>query len=227
MTYSQLWYYLPTHFRIPNPSRELSRIAVRIDGSVWVMPRGYLPHNLIADLVAAGGRVGTLDYAEYQSDAILQLVRAALEKEVSRITEALATSQRSNAHRADINSTGPERDHFRKRSLGNLSRARRLLRDVTSAIERFGMDGLSGSLAGAWAAVEARRIEMEVRAKAYARMTAELNARPDANGQGLAAEARSNTLPPMIGAGYLEDHATSQQMLDAAQGVAEAWSSGS
>lgn len=198
MSYSQLWYYIPSDLRIPNPSPELRRVAVRIDGSVWVMPRGMLPWGLIHDLSNQGARVGTLDYADHQSDEILKLVRAALEKEVERIGDSLARSERSNARRADTNASGPERDNYRKRGLANLSRARRLLRDVTSAIERFGLEELRGSLSGAYAAVEARRVEMEVRAERYARAAGALSAVSHPVAQGLAVEARAETLPPQI-----------------------------
>src|SRR3989304_3053538 len=90
-----LWYYLPTALGIANPSVWLRRFAVRVDGSVWIVPEIRVPKIMpwVDDVNNTGkARASVVRYDLDEEEKIRQTAQITLEAEAARIIASLDAS---------------------------------------------------------------------------------------------------------------------------------------
>lgn len=84
---AQLYYRIPSGNKIKNPSKLLHKVAVRVDGSVWIVAQAGIPDAaaIVESLRAKGADAGLVYYREDQADAVRALAVEGLRAEVDDI----------------------------------------------------------------------------------------------------------------------------------------------
>lgn len=85
---AQMYYRIPSGSKLRNPSWRLHKIAVRVDGSVWIVAHAGVGEAaaIVEELRARGADSGLLYYREDQVDAVHALALEGLRAEVENIS---------------------------------------------------------------------------------------------------------------------------------------------
>jgi hypothetical protein len=199
-----LIYDIPEKSRVPNPSRRLRPIAVRVNLSCWVVREGDIPYALLHEMARGGA---TWHVVRFDASEGAKLVGMAVEAIKRDIRDAMRRANRSAdaaAQKLDPAAEDPTevKRRYAERARPVVRRLLRLLADVRKAAERFGIEPESVSLADAHAAVSALQAGMLARARAYGEAVEQARMLGDA---AMAGAAAADLVPAGILADDIDD----------------------
>lgn len=206
-----LFYDVPTNADLDHPSQWLRGIAVRLNGSVWLMHESDLPSFRVLEMEREGVDWFTLPVDTTDAEHILKIVTKKL---VSEIREVVASAQ-SNCDTASLRAerskkTAKEVEKgYRYRCNAIIKDAGKKIQQYRKAAQRFGVSPESLRLPGARQTMESLRSAVLEKCRAYAEAAREVEARSP--GSPMAKAARKGQVPAAILADYAQDNARTRQ----------------
>lgn len=203
-----LTYDIPENSGIPNPSRRLRRLAVRVNLSVWVIPKHSIPYNYLNGMMERGAVVHLVKFDDTEGGRLVAMAVDAIRRDIrTSLDRARGSSHRLNT-RLDGSAEGAEavaqHKRFRRDTAQVVSRLRRMLKDFEAVAERFGITRDQIGLGAAVAATQAIGAGFKTRARVYAQGIRELEAYAGAD-DGMVRAMKADAVPHAIAADYLED----------------------
>ena len=184
----------------PNPSPILRRRAVRINLSVWVVPVGAEPWNMLHAMTEVGVTWHLTKFAAEEGANLVALAQSALLKEVAE-AEKRAADSLGRMETIHAISDKPERnDTFLRSAKSVLKRTEKLLSDLCQAAGAFGIDTATLPTTSCLDAVNRLKASAEARALCYANLTEQTK------DDGLRTAAEQDLVPAGILADNCEDN---------------------
>lgn len=199
-----LIYDIPERSTVPNPSRRLRTVAVRVNLSCWVIREGDIPFALLNEMAAGGA---TWHVVRFDAGEGVKLVGMAVEAIRRDIRDAMRRANKSAeaaGRKLDASAGSPveAKRVYAERVRPVVRRLNRLLADVSKAAERFGIAPESISVGDALTAVNALQAGMLARARAYGAAVEQVRALGDA---AMAAAAAADLVPMGVLADDIDD----------------------
>ncbi len=164
-----LIYDIPERSSVPNPSRRLRPMAVRVNLSCWVIREGDIPYSLLHEMATGGATWHVVRFDASEGAKLVGMAVASLKRDIRdamrRANQSVSAASRSLDPTAD-NPTEAKR-RYAERARPIVRRLVKLLSDVQKAAERFGIDRATLSLTDAMAGVNSLQAGMLARARAY------------------------------------------------------------
>ncbi len=208
MKTSLLMYDVPTSSEMNNPSNLLRRVALRINLSVWVVDSDRTPWTLLNEMTTAGVTWHLFPFAEEATENVLKVAADMLRKDLADISkrenEALVRADAQLAEALADNTAGDKtwdaarNKHARHRE-STLKRTEKVVRDLETAAEMFGLDVGSFDFRKAHDRVKGIRSLNGARAASYAELA------EAAKGTAMEMAAKAGDVPAGILQDYLED----------------------
>lgn len=216
-------YDIPVNARIQNPTRRLRRIGARLNFSVWILPESSIPYGLIDRLHQVGANTQLVRFDPSEADKLLEMAKAAIEKEI-QTTLARAQESQDAAHTRMYTSDKKENialQTYLSRSRFNLKRANDLLADLRQAAAAFGTSAHhANSLDTALNAVNALQTATHKRASAYAALAATAERLGE---RWAAKQAADDAFPALFLCEYIEERGADQAAVEAIETVRAAF----
>jgi hypothetical protein len=211
-----LWYMIPERTRYPNPSNRLYPIAVRIDGSGWIVPEDRVPYSLLAEMRENGVRCGAFPADPRAAASLIDMALTALREQMAEIVSDLARTQAAAADRL-ARETGRDgtpdtrsEDERVKEALRTAEAARKRIGDRLELIAQgaalFGIDRTAYRPELAAAAADATHDAILERARLYRKAATTLRAGGTAEGAAVADAIDRDGIPAVVAADVLQEH---------------------
>lgn len=198
-----LIYDIPEASRVPNPSGFLRRMAVRINLSCWVVPEGDIPYARLNEMAAGGASWHVVRFDAAEAGKLVAMAAAAIRRE---LRDALRRAKRSAARAAAALESGKSSvGKYTEQARAQVSRVKRLMRDLKQAAERFEIAPESLPLTQAARGVDAIQAAMHTRARLYAEAAEQARGQATAAGEGMANAAAADTVPAGVLADFIEE----------------------
>lgn len=165
-----LIYDIPDTADVPNPSRVLRRLGVRVNLSCWVIPESDVPYTTLHALTEGGATWHTVRFDASEARKLVDMAVAALRRELAdAVARAEASRDGADAQLA-ASSDDPDRAeaYYLRRAASIAERCRELQDDLAAVAGRFGIDPEQFGAAAAETAVAAISAGMHARAAEYA-----------------------------------------------------------
>ena len=161
-----LIYDIPDDSEAQNPSRQLRRVAVRVNLSCWVILERLIPYALLAEMESLGCEWHVVRFDTDETDKLVKMTARALRRDVARAERMVALAQEeARTALGDVRRNPVERAAELRVARARLRRAEIVLEDLARAAEGFGVEL---DVAGPLAAIGAIRDGVGRRVKAYA-----------------------------------------------------------
>lgn len=176
VTASLLIYDIPEDSKMPNPSPDLRRLAVRVNLSCWVIPNHLIPHSLLNEIDDNGGVWHVVKFDASEADTLLQMASRSLRADVQKAVKSCEESVRSAAVKSDEVAEEDAVKGLTKylRSTGQaIRRTEKLLSDYRAAAEGFGVEVVSLGIGGALTSIQGIQTGVKRQAAVYKRLAEE------------------------------------------------------
>lgn len=201
-----LIYDIPERSNVPNPSDDLRPMAVRVNLSCWVIREGDIPYHLLNDMKAGGASWHVVKFDAGEAGKLAAMAIEALKRDTRDAIKRAREAQRKAEERLKSGENAESVARYVQRGREAVSRLRRLLADFRKAAERMGLDVGSLSLDTARTAVDALHSIYSNRARLYAEAATAAGSVDASDARAMGAAAKSDRVPAVILADYLDDN---------------------
>lgn len=211
-----LIYDIPERSGIPNPSRRLRSMAVRINLSCWVIPQGDIPYALLNGMAERGATWHCVKFDANEGERLVAMAIDSIKRDIRLTLDRARTSSARVNRRLDVAADTVEGQdaidaHTRARKDASqvVSRLRRMLRDYEAVATRFGITRDQLGLSAAMNATNAIGAGMKERARLFGRAIRELEGHSGAD-DGMVQAMKRDDVHHGVAADYMEDRGMHQ-----------------
>jgi hypothetical protein len=185
----------------PNPSDRLRPIGFRPgdDGSVWIIPEGREPYNLVAEMTEAGCEVNMVKFDHGEADKLAAMARHGLLKAIENHLKRQGQTAVRELKKFERSESEDRQETLVKNMAWVVKKTEKLLKCWAAAAQGFGLDPSFILDSSCRDVVAKLKTATEARAFAYAKMTNQVN------GTDLGEAAARDLVPAGILADYCEE----------------------